>query len=212
MSDEVHLFRDGFFIVIFAFLIYVLICGNHWHNTNGFVGVFYQFVFVDVPDFIAKLICCRFYRKDTSKKGKYQDTCWQTGPCKYMVATFFACMYAFFVYKYFTYIYPSLIIIFPKAYKFHQILSFLVLPWPWIIFLIFQKADPGIITPRNVESYLKIYPHDHVLYKKRLCPTEHIPIVPRSRYCRYTKHRIAYFSINSIIILMMELMFWKTNT
>jgi hypothetical protein len=77
--------------------------------------------------------------------------------------------------------------------KFHKFFSFWVLPWTWVCFLIFQFADPGVITKENVVAYLKNYPYDGRMYKPALCPTLNIPIVPRSRYDRYTKRRIAVY-------------------
>jgi hypothetical protein len=56
-----------------------------------------------------------------------------------------------------------------------------------------QRLDPGRITAANVESYLIIYPYDNVLYFNRFCKTLNIPIPARSRYCRFTRQRVARY-------------------
>jgi hypothetical protein len=58
--------------------------------------------------------------------------------------------------------------------------------------------DPGEITPENVEAYLEDYPYDDVLYTRRICFSQKIPIPARSRYCRYTHKRVAYFLIANV--------------
>ena len=102
-------------------------------------------------------------------------------------------IYAIFIVVYVYYIHPQVKYIYPKHTQMHRYLTFLVLPWPWIIFIAFQYMDPGVITPTNVYSYMKKYPYDNVLYRQgKVCPTLHVPVVARSRYCRYTKRRVAY--------------------
>jgi hypothetical protein len=80
---------------------------------------------------------------------------------------------------------------------FHIILSYLMLLIPWIFFFAFQCVNPGVINSSNVDSYLAAYPYDSVLYVPKMCPTDHIPVVPRSRYCRFTRKRVAYLSFSN---------------
>lgn len=67
-----------------------------------------------------------------------------------------------------------------------------VLPFPWIFTAILHFANPGVITKENVDAYLELYPYDYVLYSPKECTTLKIPVVPRSRFDRYTNRRIAY--------------------
>jgi hypothetical protein len=38
-----------------------------------------------------------------------------------------------------------------------------------------------------------MYPYNNVLYARRICPSLGIPVPPRSRFCRFTRRRIARY-------------------
>jgi hypothetical protein len=104
---------------------------------------------------------------------------------------FFFVIYSGWAIAYFYLCFPNLPFIYPNSYFVHQFMSILVLPLPWIVFVVLQFIDPGWVTAENVESYLQVYPYDNVLYSRLICPTLRIPIPARSRFCRYTNKRVA---------------------
>lgn len=181
------------YILILGFFIYVLICGNNKFHRNGCIGKIFNFFMVKIPDSCnrcaLKLLPKRFQaqnHKDPACLGK-------GGPCRFFICGFYMTIYLGFTIIYLHWVHPVVPYIYPTHPTIHSVLSFLVLPWPWIIFIAFQFMDPGQITPTNVLSYLKKYPYDNAIYiPGKICSTLHIPVVPRSRYCRYTQKRVAY--------------------
>ena len=181
------------YVILFCFFVYILICGNNKFHRDGCVGKLYYYLMVRFPNYcdqLAKKIVPKRFKKENPK----DPTCLgKGGPCRYFICVFYMFIYAVFIFVYIRDIHPNLQHIYSSHLEIHRILSFLVLPWPWIIFIAFQFMDPGEITPTNVLSYMKRYPYDNVLYREgKVCPTLHIPVVARSRYCRYTRRRVAY--------------------
>jgi hypothetical protein len=115
------------------------------------------------------------------------------GRCRYFIIAFYGTIYVYFILSYVLECYPVLPVLYPESYQIRRFLSFFVLPWPWLIVALLQVLDPGSITSRNVESYLKIYPYDNLLYERHFCRTLKIPVVARSRYCQHTQKRIARY-------------------
>ncbi|OHT02119.1 hypothetical protein TRFO_07325 [Tritrichomonas foetus] len=185
------------YFLFLSFFIYVLICGNNKFHRDGFIGKVYYLMMVKLP---AKLNSCatKFIPKKYANNTNATSCMGKGGPCRYFIAIFYMCIYAFFVGVYVYYIHPQVPRLYPNHVQLHRILTFLVLPWPWIIFIAFQFMDPGEITPTNVLSYMKEYPYDNAIHPEgRVCRTLHIPIVARSRYCQYTNRRVAYVHFNS---------------
>lgn len=180
------------YLFCIGFIIYVMICGNNKFHRNGCIGWVYRQMTSRIPDFCNRLSrklcpCC------APKDGSETKCMGVNGPCRYFVIIFFMFIYAIFIAANMAYCYPYLKIIFPYHYEIAQFFSIFVLPWPWIIVIMLHFMDPGEITAENVESYLKAYPYDNVLYKRKICPTLKIPCPARSRYCKYTKKRIAKY-------------------
>jgi len=196
-ADQVAMESENFvvmlvgYLILIGFLLYVVICGNNKFHRNGLVGWCYRFFTDVIPRVIRRVankICPCWFR---GKSG--EELCF--GPnrcCRYCVVVFYYGIYIFFMASYLFDCYPFLEVLHPATYQIHKFLSFFVLPWPWIIVIALHAMDPGEITNENVESYLKIYPYDNVLYSPSFCRTLHIPVVPRSRYCRYSRKRIAF--------------------
>lgn len=181
------------YFILFCFFIYILICGNNKFHRDGFIGKLYYNLMVRFPNYcdqLAKKIIPKRFQNENPK----DPTCLgKGGPCRYFICGFYMFIYACFIIVYVHYVHPQLHFLYSSHLQLHRILTFLVLPWPWLIFIAFQYMDPGEITPTNVLSYMKKYPYDHVLYEEgKICSTLHIPVVARSRYCRYTKRRVAY--------------------
>lgn len=172
------LFFSVYFIVL-ALLIYVLLCGNTSKHANTIVGKMYRHIRITFPEFAAKTcpFCCN------SEKGCIS---------RYLVVVFYIIIYLFLGLIFIAEVVadmPSFI----ENYAPHILTSFGLLPLPWLFFIIIQFKNPGIIDSTNVDAYLKRYPYDNVIYKPKECPTDHIPAVARSRFCRFTKHRIARY-------------------
>ena len=186
------------YIGFMMLFMYVMICGNNKFHREGIIGKIYQFISYKIPkafNSLMRKVCPKFCFGSDDE----EESC--TGPhgtCKYFVAVFFYLIYMIFSLTYLIKVYPFIPLIYKdkgeNIISFIKFFSLFVLPWPWVIFILFQFLDPGEIRNDNVESYLKIYPYDHQLYFPKLCPTLNIPIVPRSRYCKYTNKRIAYVS------------------
>jgi len=180
------------YLIFIGFLLYVIICGNNKFHRNGCIGWCYR-LFTDViPSLVRRVaskICpCWFHGKSGDEPCMGPNRC-----CRHCVVVFYFGIYVFFIASYLSDCYPFLEFLHPTTYPVHRFLSFFVLPWPWVIVVLLHTMDPGEITSENVESYLKLYPYDNILYVPHFCRTLHIPVVPRSRFCRYTQKRIAFF-------------------
>ena len=182
----------GTYILLVVFLIYVVICGNNKFHRDGCIGWWYRLLSIRIPNFCQRL-AAKMFPCLVPKDGRDFTCMGKNGPCRYFIAIFFATIYVVFTFAYMTYCYPYLRIVFPESYPLRQFLSFFVLPWPWVVFIALQIMDPGEITAENVESYLKAYPYDNVLYTRKMCPTLKIPCPARSRFCKYTWKRIAKY-------------------
>jgi hypothetical protein len=194
---EVRLIGQMFVIYVFAgyaiflvFLIYVFICGNNRFHRSGFIGSCYRFIFDTIPQWCGNL-ALRFCPERCNGSGP-GGCCGPKGPCRYFIILFYAVLYAFLIVVYVRRVTPYLRHIYPDNFDLHARLTFLVLPWPWLIVLLLRFYDPGIVNRHNVNSYMKEYPPDNVLYHPHVCPTLRIPVPARSRYCRYTNRRVAF--------------------
>jgi hypothetical protein len=97
------------------------------------------------------------------------------------VILFYYVIYVSFMWSYLFDCYPLLDRLHPTSQRVHKFVSFFILRWPWLIVLALHFIDPGDITNENLESYLRIYPYDNVLYSRSFCQTLHIPAATRSR-------------------------------
>ena len=177
--------------LLYIFILYTLICGNFRFHRRGFVGRVYRFLLIDLWNYFSILI--------NSIKPRWigeisSYSCLGThGYFHYAIFIFFLAIYIYFYYEYHITC-ESVSKSFLSYPYLHKFLMYFVIPWPWIFFVIIWYSDPGEITPENVNYYLKKYPPDNFLYfSNRICPTLNIPIVPRSRYCKYSQKRIAKY-------------------
>jgi hypothetical protein len=168
-------------------------CGNNKFHRSGFVGSVYRLFMERFPDWVQHWApkCCR-----SEGKGGCLG---RGGPCRYFIFGFYFVIYSFFIVVYLSCVDPNLKNLYAKHLALHRLLSYLVLPWPWVIFVLLQFYDPGEITRENVKSYIDLYPLDRVLYFPKVCPTLRLPVVARSRFCRYSERRIA-----SVLLLTPE--------
>lgn len=192
------------YVLFLAFIIYVFMCGNTAFHRDGIVGAMYRLFTVKIPETFFKVLKKIFPERLQNKGCLCCCRCCKccSNFCGYFIVFFFYLIYMFFILVNFCNVYPKADKIFknPSTYYF---LSLFVLPFPWLLIIVLNIVDPGTITPTNVRSYLKIYPYDNVLYKPTFCRTTNLPVVPRSRYDRYTKKRIAYFFYSNKIVVFL---------
>jgi hypothetical protein len=174
-------------LALLVFFTYVMICGTNKFHRNGCVGSVHRFFTRRIPAFFERL----------APKGGDIDSddgcCGPAGRCKNAVICFYAFIYINFIIVYFRHVFPFIPHLFPNSTRYHSVMAFLVLPWPWIIVIALHYLDPGYITAENVESYLEIYPYDNVLFSRSFCPTLNIPVPPRSRFCRFRNKRVSRY-------------------
>jgi palmitoyltransferase len=176
-------------LVFVALLIqYTFICGNTTFHRNGFIGSLYRLITNTIP-----LRLSAFWAKVCPRCRDNGRCSWGGAPCRYLIFLSYIALYGFCSFAYCYRIYPFFYIIYRGEADVHRALTQIVLPLPWVMVLVLHLVDPGEITRTNVKSYLEIYPMDNVLYTSKVCPTLHIPVVPRSRFCKYTKRRIAKY-------------------
>ena len=173
------------YCLLLSFLIYVFICGNTDCHRDGFIGAVYQFLTLRIPKLFRRIFKKYHIGNQSSK------CCCIFGCFRYFTFAFFIFIYVFFVLVNLFNVFPDAEEIFSDPHR-YLFWSLFVLPWPWIFVLILQFVDPGTITSTNVNAYLEMYPYDNLLYKPAICKTTKLPIVPRSRYDRFSNRRIAY--------------------
>lgn len=165
-------------------LLYILICGSDLSHAYDWVGAVYRW---------ASQIGRRTtqYAPSWIQQEPAAVRLGKGGRCVYLVAAFFSFIRGFLAVVWFVRVAPHVTRLFRHPYV-YAAMTLLCGPWPLIWFVVFLRSDPGEITERNVNSYLEIYPHDNLIYTPRVCPTTNLPVVPRSRYCRFTHRHIAY--------------------
>ena len=165
-----------FFIAIIA---YALIFGNSVYHRNGVCGSIYRFLTFTLPCKVLKLQS----ETENMRNSEIEFSFLNTG-FKFLIIVFDMFLYSMFVGCHWYYIRPYLNLICTS-----RILPFVVLPWPWILTIAFQYLDPGEITKQNVDGYLEIYKYDNNLYVPKTVGD--MPVVPRSRWCKYSNKMIA---------------------
>lgn len=181
-----------YFLIIALIILftYTLICGSNRFHRNGLIGKLYQMFFSSLFPRLKRLffylIPKKFYNNESITRCLGEE-----GSCRYFIFVFFIIIYSCFAVLYFYEVYPRIHLIY-KNVLLHKILSWILLPDTWIVTYIIRRENPGVIHKRNILSYLKIYHFDRVIYFPGLCGFTNLPIVPRSRYDKFSKRRIAY--------------------
>lgn len=170
-----------------ALLIYIIICGQNKYHKNGIIGHLYVLITTTIPNRLDK-----FFEKHLPSWLLNLSPNFANNIFKYMTMLFYSCIYGFFALTFLIKSYGSFQNIFIHPYL-NMFISITILPWPWIILILLNNMNPGIITKENYKDYLKIYPYDSVLYKERVSDTEGFPIVPRSHYCSFWNCRVAKY-------------------
>lgn len=84
-----------------------------------------------------------------------------------------------------------------SSYKFKHvgISAIILLVLQCVMILRFEFANPGILTKRNAQIAMKVWPYDGNMYQPgKACRHTGIIAPARSRYCKETKYRILKFS------------------
>jgi hypothetical protein len=181
----------GAYVVLSVVLLYILMCGNNKLHRDGFVGSLYRLLLYRCPDLLAAALSRLFPR--LCPRDRPGGCMGRGGPCRYCIFLFYLGLYAGFVVCYARFVHPNVARIYTARVALHRSLTFLVLPWPWVIVVLLHFCDPGVVTREPVNSYIALFPVDGVLYPRQLCRTLRIPAVARSRFCQYTGRRIAKY-------------------
>jgi palmitoyltransferase len=172
-------------------LIYVSLFGNTKFHRDGCIGRIYRFMASDLISAVHRFSLAAF------PEGFFTHTTEScigvNGLLRYVLVLFDLVLYVIYGIAFFGRCYPHIAACYPDSYHIHIFVLFTLIPCPWIVILAFQFVDPGEITPENVDSYLNMYPYDNVLYVRRTCPTLNIPVPARSRFCRFSRRRIARY-------------------
>jgi hypothetical protein len=167
------------------FFIYVLIFGTHSRHRADCIGFLYQFLFVRLPLRISHIFVNRLDNHPLDSNQIRRR-------CRHLISFFFGVIYFYIVIVYYVRVFPYLDSEFPFP-RAMRLISYLVTPWPMILFFVLQFTDPGEITTTNIQSYLALYPPDGYFYCATDIPGTRWPVVPRSHYCRWTNRWIAKF-------------------
>ena len=171
---QIFMFLFVLHFVVLVMLIFVLIFGNIRRFRNMFIGKAYRFLRIRFPVYL---------------KSKFPSGC---GKLKFPFAIFYFAIYVYFFLVFVAEVVSILRWMMPNHYRFLVPFSYFLTLVPWILLILLRLRGPGVINKNNVSEYLKKYPYDNVIYKSKTCPTDGIPVVPRSRYCRFTGHRIPF--------------------
>jgi hypothetical protein len=170
-------------LVLLAVLLFLL--GADGKHKGGWIGSLYGALFVRLPDRFSAAASARFpwlFPPDPTQPLRW----------RHLLSALFVCGYAYLLFEYYRTVWPALGSLFknPQAMR---VLSCLVTPWPIVLFVVFQFADPGVITASNLLAYLAVYPPDGKLYEPSYVPGTEWPVVPRSGYCSWTRRWVARY-------------------
>lgn len=180
------------YVIIFFLLIGIMIFGNAECCKGTCFASIYHFFATKLPQSIEAKARKVLKMRPASEDRHGADCAGRGGPCRYFVMIFFMILYGALVFDFFKNTYRFLPLLHNRP-LFYQFLAIVLPCIPWIVVLSLQFMDPGVITAENVEGYLKKYPYDNIVYKEKICPTDKIPVVPRSRYCNYSRKRVAKY-------------------
>lgn len=170
-------------IAIHAFVFFILLFSIFTYRKQNAIS---RFMFTTIPRKIMNLIPMNIRNQPISALiGK-------NGPFKHVLIFTYYITYHFILIIYFLLVFPKYRFILQNP-EFHYVFTFIIMVIPWIVVLLFQFIDPGEISSKNVDDYLKYYPYDNVIYHPGKCSKLLIPSVPRSRYCPFTEKRIARY-------------------
>ena len=162
--------------------------------------MFVKYFLKAIPNSFCKLVFSLDRNNDSEEENSsemnkftlFQKVFNANSPYRFTLLIIYFLVYHFITFLFFHYIFPSFTYILENP-DFHQMFVFIVTWIPWIIVIIFQFVNPGIITDKNVDDFLRIYPYDKVLYYPAKCSHLSIPAVPRSRFCQFTNCRISKY-------------------
>ena len=180
-------------------LLYALLFGSCSFNKRGYIRALSIFIFERIPQYAVN-----FYRKFFPRNNEIVETendkASRSKKYSLLVLIAYYVVYHFFAAVFLVNVYPK-IPQFMRNGDFWQLAVYGVLPGPWLVFIILQLVDPGIITEENVNYYIEKYPYDNVIYKPKKCRHLGIPAVARSRYCPVTKQRVAKYDHYSMWVI-----------
>lgn len=174
------------YILVVAFLIYVLLFGQSDFHRGGIVGRMHTFLTETIWEKLGRVVARLFGEKCLA---------WFRGLWDYIANKPNPLTQIFYL----SLVIPGYILFniyavpyFPKGEEgdtlVWQFRKFMVPAWTTITltsFLLASLSDPGVITEKNIDEYKDIYPRDDILYKEvKTCKTCGFERPPRSKHCR----------------------------
>jgi len=179
------------FLILMAFTIYVVICGQSSFHRDGCIGALNRFLTDGMWRALSNFcqnsrVFAPCWRK-VMKCGDYVAN--RRNP---IVQIFYLCL-----------IIPGWIYGLSSSYKYFPDVAAISVNWWWAFHVIgvitvwsFIKAsysDPGVVTPENEEKYNAVWQRDNALYsKKKSCSECKISVrPPRSKHCGLCHHCVS---------------------
>jgi len=188
----------GVYLVILVILIYSLFFGSCSVHKHGYFHAMYLYLTRNIPDAFHSFIFAitpRLTRKHTAKNKRKTKKY-----VPYLILLSYYTLYHLIAIVFLIKVYPS-ISEFVDRPEYYQMATYCLIIGPWLVFIVLQIVDPGVINKDNVNFYMDLYPYDNIIYKKCLCKVFEIPAVARSRYCEFTQQRVARYDHFSPLIL-----------
>lgn len=175
----------GGYLLVAAVLMYILMFGE---SSTGCVGKLHRWITTVPCD-----LCGRFLTRCCSQQwidrldGVYEYCCWTPNPFMQM---FFVGLVAAGYVIFWQNCWQYLGVAVTSAHKVGAVVALVIDTW---LYCMACYSDPGEITEENVERYLKLYPHDSILFHPGKCPTTGLDKPARSKYCRISKKMYARY-------------------
>ncbi|ODV90529.1 hypothetical protein CANCADRAFT_44177 [Tortispora caseinolytica NRRL Y-17796] len=161
-----------------SLLTFILLFGRAPAFKNSIIGSAYVFLAVSLPSSLYKLdllLCKGAITNHLQASFNYllYDRNWA-------VVIIYAAIVLFEEYLFFSCIFPTL----PGLL---QLLSIIIAPLSFVALFFACTADPGVITPQNVQRAITLNPYDRLLFMPSECSSCKILKPARSKHCSICK-------------------------
>lgn len=174
------------YIIVVAFIIYILLFGQSDFHRDGLVGRIHRFLTYTMWEKLGRVMARIFGEECVD---------WFSGVWDYISDKPNPLTQIFYL----TLVLPGYIVFniyavpyFPEGEEGNTLVwrfrKFMVPAWTTVTltsFLLSSLSDPGVITAENIDEYKDVYPRDDVLYSEvKTCHTCGFVRPPRSKHCR----------------------------